>query len=321
MTLSTSLLQGDVYQVAFDIGSGSLKMQSAWVDPIVCRISKKMETISLHIPLRDSIDQDPNLNIPEEMVQRLISSILDLKIQAAVHGSIFKCVGVGTESFRIAKNGKEVLSRIQNETDVLLFCPSPSEEALLGRKALIAEGILSKDADFISWENGGGSMQIATASEGKLLSFNKSLGKIPVKNHLMSQIQGKDIRENASPNPISKQEALQTISWIQSHLDDTPTWLSSKISSCEVIGLGGMFACVQRKLHKAEFTKEEVYQLLALQLGKTDQELSQTEDSTFMVLDPLFLYAIMSALNIEKVRFERVTGSTSALLVDFVNTD
>jgi exopolyphosphatase/pppGpp-phosphohydrolase len=109
--------------VAFDLGSGKVKMQAALVDEASLRIVKVLDTSEIFVPLRESIDQDSNGSISEDMTQLLLlTSIKKLQNRASLHGTVSKSVGVATEAFRVAKNGEEVLKKIQEATGIRLFC-------------------------------------------------------------------------------------------------------------------------------------------------------------------------------------------------------
>lgn len=310
-------LENTSYRVAFDLGSGKVKMQAAIVDEVSLRIIKVLDISEISIPLRESIDQDSNGCISEDMIQLLLTSLTKLQNQASLHGSVSKSVGVATEPFRVAKNGKEVLKKIQDLTGIHLFCLLPEEEALLGVKALQAEGKIASMEESISWENGGGSMQITFSSKEGSQFFTKNLGKVPVKNYIIRQIQGKDPKKHISPNPISQSQAKATLAWLEEELKDAPYWLKEN-PSIKVIALGAIFPNLHKTLAKIEVTKKDLVELLADRIGKTDEELEGGSDPIFMVSDLLFLYAVMEKLHIEKVEYSQLKGpgSTSGLLID-----
>ena len=311
--------ENTLYRVAYDIGSGKVKMQAALIEDTSLRIIKMVDTSEIFIPLRDSIDQSKDTFISEEMIHLLLSSMKQLQNKASLHGVISQSVGIGTEPFRVAKNGQAVLKRLEEETGIRLFCLSSEEEALLGVQTLHAEEKVSPGDEFISWENGGGSCQMTFTSKEGTQFFTKSLGKIPVKNYILHQIQGKDPKISQSPNPISNEEAKSTLSWLQEQLQDAPSWLQDN-PSIQVVGMGAIFPNIQKTLGKPDITLQDLLKLLAERIGKTDKELKGSSDPTFMVSDLLFLYAVMEKLGIEKVKYEQLRGpgSTSGLLIDKV---
>jgi exopolyphosphatase/pppGpp-phosphohydrolase len=181
----------------------------------------------------------------------------------------------------------------------------PEEEALLGLKALQAEGKIASTEECISWENGGGSTQITFISKEGPQFFTKNLGKIPVKNYIIRQIQGKDPKEHISPNPISQSQAKAALAWLEEELKDAPSWLKEK-PSIKVVALGAIFPNLYKALEKLEVTKQDLLELLADRIGKTDEELKGSSDPIFMVSDLLFLYAVMEKLHIGKVEYGQV---------------
>lgn len=306
------------YRVALDLGSGSIKMQSAWVDVINNRIVEIVDVKKVGIPLRDVIEKDPNQCIPETTFEKLKGEIEELMKLAREHGEIAGCVGTATEAYRYAVNGQEVLDRLERELGISLFRLTQDEEADLGYAALKAEGQIDEGA--IIWENGGGSMQISTRTERGTQSFNLHLGKTPMKNYIIGQIQGRDIHDADTPNPISKEEAGQAIDWVKNQIRSAPSWLREKIDQTEIIGLSACFSTVIRGLGKTEFTNEELFGLLEARLDKNNEQMDrkENENPVFMLSDLLLLYGVMDELGIEKIRCAELNGpgSTSGLLVD-----
>jgi exopolyphosphatase/pppGpp-phosphohydrolase len=303
------------YRVALDLGSGSIKMQSAWIDPNTNTISKREKIKSLYIPLRESIDENPESAISGPVLTLLMQGIEELLENAHLPGIASDKIAVATEVFRVASNGKEILKELEKRFDIKISCISHKEEAWLGRKALEAEGKLLVEDDRIAWEIGGGSTQITSSSKEEV--FLKQLGKTPIKNYIITQIQQKNLTEKTSPNPISKQDSLLAIDWIEKQLSDAPFWLRQKVKKnpC-VLGMGGMFPAAHSFLKKTVFSKEEIFSLLQERVEKADHELLEETHPIHLVSDFIFLYATMKALEIESVEFAKLTGpgNTSGLL-------
>jgi len=317
LSSSPHLVESLEYRVGFDLGSGNLKMQASWVDPASGRIVEIAETETTAIPVREAIDRDPNGNIPDNIVQQLHASLQTMQQRAAAHGNVDGYVGGATEAYRIAKNGQEVLDGIERELGISMFLLSQNEEAVLGYDSLLTEGHLNNRPDAILWENGGGSTQISRKTATGFESYNRPIGKVPMKNFLIQKLQGKDTHQAESPNPISQRQAAQAIAWVKEQFRDVPSWLSADV---EVIGISAMFPNVQKGSGKMEFTKGELLELIDQRIGKTDAELSPNRDpsSVYMVSDLLFLYGVMDALGIEEVHCPKMKGpgSTSGLLID-----
>ncbi len=307
------------HRVVFDIGSGTVKMQSAWIDESSSRILEKTGNFSCWLPISDFIAEHPEKEISKDVLEMIIFALLEGKKKSCLQGVFSLYFGVATEAFRLAKNGKEALALIEKKTGISLRCISHEEEALLGRKALCVEGYFHPEEDFIAWENGGGSLQITAQSkvDREVFCFMKKIGKIPFKNHVIENIQRKKKNLAVSPNPISEEDAHKAIEWLAFELQTIPSWLSLGLESLEgkVIGFGGMFPCIQNSLGKSDFTKEDVRLFLNALIAKTDEDLKGNEPTTFQVLDPLFLYAVMDILKIKSVSYKSLIGSTSALLV------
>lgn len=310
------------YRIAFDLGSGTLKIQAAWVDPLNGRIAEMAYQSKINIPVGEALARDPEGKIPEEIVQQLIDALREFKEKTPKEIDIAGCIGTATEAFRRAANGIEVVQRIEEAAGVKIFILSPEEEAILGQRALEAEGLLPNEP-FIVWENGGGSMQISSKTKDGIEFYGIPIGKVSMKNHIIGQ-QGNDFRETNSPNPVSPELAEEAKNWVKKSLENFPDWLKAKLreKNLEVVGFSGMFSTATRVLKRKEFTIDDVQTLLNRFVGKTDRELIDFgysgEDALFAVSDLLFLHSVMTELEIQKVRFTKTEGpgSTSGLLID-----
>lgn len=310
------------YRTAIDLGSGAVKMQSAWVDNREGRIVKMCEKDWVPMRLRDALDRDPNHAFSEETIQRLIDVLAGFKQKSAQKDISNIYLGTATESFRLASNGRQVLDRIEKELGIRIYCLSQEEEAILGHQALWAEGLVNRGSSYILWENGGGSLQISSKTKEGFKFYNRSIGKVTLTNYLLEQVQGKDIRKNPYPNPISSDDFEKTLTRIKSELKDIPSWLKESLSSSEtdVIGFSAMFPSAIIGLEKRAFTKTELRRLIDERIGKKGEDFSDghSENQPFVLSDMIFLYSIMDAIGIEKIQCpeKRGPGSTSGLLVN-----
>lgn len=302
------------YRVAFDLGSGNLKMQASWIHPKKNRIVKVAVVESINLPVREAIDRDPNGEIPEEMVQQLKAALLEMQEKAKSHGNVTAYVAGATAAYRSAGNGNEVLERLSKELGVSMFLLSQDEEAMLGFSSLEAEGFLPDDASVIVWENGGGSTQISHLANGKFEAYNLPVGKVAMKTDIIQEIQKKEAA--TTPNPIGENEAVQAIKWARAQFQNAPDWVKQKT----VLGIGAMFPNAVKGIGKSTFTKDDLRCLIDTRLNKTDEELSPDPDpnTPYLLSDLLFLYGVMEELGLQEVDCPKLQGpgSTSGLLID-----
>lgn len=301
------------YRVAFDLGSGKLKMQAAWVDPSQNRVVKIALTDEAVIPLSEAIQRDPNGNIPEQVIRQLNDSLSMMQKKAESEGNVSAYIGGATEAYRAANNGAEVLAQLSDRFHISMFLLSQNEEAVLGYGSLVAEGLMPDEKNVLVWEIGGASTQLSHKTDGVFEAFNLQNGKVPMKNYIIQEIQQK---HSLTPNPIEAEEAVQAIGWVKGQFQDAPDWTRGNQT---VLGIGAMFPGVQKGLGKSTFTKMELEQLIEKRLGKLDDDLSPNDTaSVYMVSDLLFLYGVMDELEIDHVVCPNMQGpgSTSGLLID-----
>lgn len=291
----------------FDIGSGTTKFQVGSVETRTQTLLQIFESKKFQIPIQKDSQQ---LGFIPDDIEKKISAVLKEE-----HFRISKlyrclCIATATEAFRSVSNGREVARRIEKETGINIDFLTQDEEALLGQKALIAEGIIRKEQmpKIITWENGNGSSQIVvTDAEGNPHFWHHRIGKVFAKDCAEKIL--KDI-ENPQENHIEALEAL-----IEKHLQNVPSFFTAKLQEPDVIvvGLGAMFTSVCVGLKKRVFTREELKNLIGdFICGKV------RIDKKDFLSDVIFIYTFMRYSNIEKIWFPILIGegSTSGILVD-----
>ncbi len=315
-TPGTTILQENLeYRASFDLGSGTVKIQAAMVDAAQNKIAKVLYAEGVTALVRESIDRDPQGNIPPEMVEQLKNAMLQMRKTAELHGQLTHVVAGATEAYRVAKNGPQVIQQLSQETGIPIYLLSQEEEARLGIASLASEGYLKEGQNALVWENGSGSTQMTAIVDGQSMPYNLQVGKTAMKNTLIQTIQGKDFSSTNTPNPVSLDEAFQGIEWAKTQFISAPSGLKQE----KVLGIGAMFPNVKKALGKSVFTKEELMGLIETRLGQTDEEMGKGDpNAPYMLSDLLFLYGAMDALGIESVEMPTLSGpgNTSGLLTD-----
>ena len=224
-----------VRRVAFDIGSGQIKMQVSDVDTTIGKLASVLLTDNAKVPLREDLVKSLDGRFSSEIENRLVQSITDL-IKKAEPFHPQESHAVATESFRLAKNGHALIELIKKETGLYITIISQEEEGILGFISATNE-VNANPTKVVSWDFGGGSFQITTKSEDRFFVYQGKLGKIPFRNALL-HIQDKDVNQTLTPNPISKNDLYQSLQFIKENVQDVPAEILQKLSQPDVIILG-----------------------------------------------------------------------------------
>lgn len=300
-------------RAAFDIGSGEIKMQISDVDLTANKIVNVLLTDATPIGLRENIAKSLDGRLSSDMQNKTVDAISELMKKAApFHPESYR--GIATESLRLAKNNDILLERIKNETGLPITLISQEEEGILGFISAISQAEVDLDKA-ISWDFGGGSSQITTRYQDHYFIYQERLGKVPMKNALLT-IQKKDDNQQLSPNPISQAEADQAIQFIQDTIRELPNELRQKLNQPDTtvlaIGINPLWGMPQN----THFTRERVLAELTSRLNLDDEEIKtkdsiQKEYAVYRVSNLILAYGMMKALDITQVRFVGTQGANA----------
>jgi exopolyphosphatase/guanosine-5'-triphosphate,3'-diphosphate pyrophosphatase len=288
-------------------------VQVSDVDVTVNKIATVLFTDSAKVPLREDLDKSLDKRVSREIQDKLIAAISQLMTKAAAfHPEA--CHGIATESLRLAKNSDAILARIKNETGLPVTTISQEEEGILGFISAVNEADIDLDKA-ISWDLGGGSLQITTRSGDSYSVYQGRLGKVPMKNALV-RIQGKDSEKTVSPNPISPSEADQAFQFIKDNVKNIPETLREKLNRPDTVVLGigihPLWGMPQNEYFDCKRLLEELKSRLNLDdeaVGIKDSILK--EYSPYRVSNLILAYGIMEALNINQVRYVGTQGANA----------
>lgn len=224
-----------VRRAAFDIGSGQIKMQVSDVDTTVGKIANVLLTDNVRVALREDLVKSLDGRFSPEIENKLVQAIKELiKKSEPFHPQSYHAVA--TESFRLAKNGCALIDHIKKETGLNITIIPQEEEGILGFISATNEANINPER-VVSWNFGGGSFQITTKWGNQFCVYQGKIGKIPFRNALL-HIQGKDVDQTLTPNPISANDLHQALQFIKENVKDVPAEILQKLSQPGVIVLG-----------------------------------------------------------------------------------
>lgn len=238
--------------------------------------------------------------------------------------------GVATSAFRRALNGKQSAKKLSHASHIEIKVVTQSNEARLGFVGALAKYTGSaSNQKVIVWDIGGGSMQFSS------ISFNESLQRqvledyagatasVKFKNFLIKRVKGDSPQKVASPNPISRIDAIRATIAAKRFAGRLPKNLKSKIKteSSVVIGIGGVhYHSILKQVNqfhetpdKEFYTRLEVLQTARDLYGKNDAQINSNYADT-QLSNLLLVLGYMESLQIDKVLCLNVNMTDAAIL-------
>ncbi len=303
-------------RAALDIGSGQIKIQVSDVDLTVNKITTVLFTDAVKVPLREDLHRSLDGRLSADMQDKLVDTVAQLMKKASLfHPDA--CHAVATETLRLAKNGHELVNRIKEKTGLPVTIISQEEEGVLGFISAISATEIDPDK-VVSWDFGGGSLQITARCGDRYSIYQGRLGKIPLKNALLG-IQGKDVNQVFSPNPISKSEANRAIQHIKENMKDIPQEIRQKLNCKDTVVLGVGINPLWGMRESASYDKARVLQELDCRLHLDDEAIVIKDSispewktsSAYVVSNLILAYGVMDALEIQRVHNVATPGANA----------
>lgn len=312
-------------RAAFELGSGSIKILIADFDTETHHIDKYIfSDFNGNIRLSNDLESRPDGTFSPKIQQQVREVISAYKLIAEEH-KVQRCGGIATEAYRKAKNGEEFINQVSKEFNFPIQIVGQEEEAKLGFLTA-AEQSKQNPNDIVVWDNGAGSFQITWINNQQIQSYLGRLGKVPMKNLIITDVQGKSLKEFSSPNPISQSEAVKAKILLIQALASAPESLQIKVqnSSTMVLGIGAIHTNnIARSSGQLTYSLETVEGLLSSRFDLDDSHFDSTTPE-YWVSDLIYVSSIMSHLGIQSVTniktFENpeisFSGNTVGILMD-----
>ncbi len=161
----------------------------------------------LRIPLRLGMDVFTRGRIGEEREQMVLDSMQIFSDLMRIY-QVEHYRACATSAMRDATNGREIITAVKKSSGIDIEIISGDEEATLIYENHIAEG-MDKDYAYLYIDVGGGSTELTFYENGKLKykhSFN--IGSIRLLNHLVTDDQWKEMKEEIRKNINSKKPVM-----------------------------------------------------------------------------------------------------------------
>lgn len=303
---------------ALDVGSGSIKVTLAKVDPQTQKICETFYSEELSLPLKRDIQVGGKSELSEKIQRTAIDTLSQLKGNLTSYEPT-DWKGVATAASRQAKNAQQLYQRIHNELGMDISIISQEEEGRLGFATAAAVSGIDQDK-LIAVDSGSGSFQLATLLDGNMEVIEGHLGYIPSLEVLM-EIRGEKLDMQTPPSQVRLEEVKPLIERLQTKMPPMTEEFLQKLQapSSKVVGIGNenfIFGMSATAVGKPTFTKEELMQAIKAHAGKTAEEMKQFAHPNTTVLGMTLLYSIMDSMGINQLSSYSSNGSCEGLLAD-----
>lgn len=316
-------------RAAFDLGSGTIKVQAATMD------SSKKQIVgdplyAKYLPL--NLTEDISLHagyLSEEAIHAIINILEFFKgeLAARIPNSI-EYSGIATAVFRNAHNGEKALQKIKKATGIPIELCSQEEEGRLGYLTGKALNSAISPNQLVVWDSGYGSFQLTVQDKDTFKVYLGPIGHGSVRIALSTIIrQCLEHSPQCSLNPVSMKEAQDLQKYITKMLPKIPKWLSDKLESSDVhISTFGDIESIFALGIQATNKPGQTWQSSVLLAKSIEEKLPKYMDYDDIFFDThnihkksttalIFLNTIMQHLGIQKIHFKQNLGNTLGLLI------
>lgn len=302
---------------ALDIGSGSTKALAAEIDVCKDRVVRILFQKNIPLAFNESLGRSPSGLIETKLIKEagvkiaaLAKEIRDLKVE--------KISAAATSVFRKAVNGEAAAADIARAAGIPVKILSQAEEAAVGARSALSKLPKTGDAKapLVVWDIGGGSMQMWSRDGAETRLFEGDLAAVSFKNRVLRELQGKDPKEVASPNPLGKARGRAVRLAKEDARTKVPAFFRENAARARWIGIGGVLALsVQKQAAPSarEFTRAELSSALQRRSELGDDKLEGDYRSTDVTNLALVL-GYMETLGLRRIETVEVSLAEGWLL-------
>lgn len=307
-----------ITRAAVDVGSGSIKVTIAKVDPENSKIHRILYSKEHPVPFKRDIQVGGKSILSDKIQKVAFETLSNLQKELAVHRPT-EWKGIATAASRQAENAQDMFQKINEDLGIDISIISQNEEGRLGFATAAAVSGIPQEK-LIAVDSGSGSFQITTMIDGQLEVIEGQLGYIPSLEALM-EIRGQKLDLQTPPATVTLKEAELLVEKMRSKMPTLPEAFvqKSKDSESTIVGIGNenfIFAMGATGVGKNTFTKEELWQAISQYAGKPAEGLPQFAKPDTAVLGMVLLYSIMDSMGLDQITSSYANGSCEGLLVD-----
>jgi len=293
-----------VIRAALDIGSGATKLRVAEIDLNENKIVRTLVDEQRTVSYQHALSQSGEMRFDEKTMQKGIQSILELK-KLAMENQAQKVIGIATAAFRKAVNGEEFIQRINEETGVPVTIVDQEMEGELGFLAVEAS-IPVDENTMVVWDIGGGSLQLTMLGpDKKMMIYRGHEASIPFRNYVIQNLQGRDIKDYATPNPMTLDEMDEAEKHARLLARNVDQLFKDRLVNpkTKVYGIGSIFSRgIEPLVIKNPFTAKDLGDVTVGLVGMSDEDLGGGDFANVLVTNSLLVIGYMQELQIKEVQ-------------------
>ena len=304
-------------RAAIDIGAGGPKLRVAEIDLATDKIINILCTKQYPVIFQQCLSRSGDKRLSSEVMAAGVNAVKEA-IAVAKSLEAEGVVLIGASIFRNAVNGEELVRLIYEETGLEVHLLDQELEGRLAFAAAHAKiGVDSQN--LVIWDIGGGSTQlIGTHPDGLYFVDGSDEGSGPFRDFIIEQIQGRNLKEHKSPNPLSQEEAQLAESHAFSLAAKVNRVFRDKLCDpiTEIAGVGSVFSRGIAPLveGKNPFNVEDLEEAVRGLVGKTDADLGGGDFACIEVSNPILALGFMKGLGIQQMRIVDVNNADGAMV-------
>ena len=319
LTFTTTVFANDCIEIraAFDIGSGTTKMKVAKVDTCEQKIVEMLLQQNEPVGYKEALKLSKKNNLETAIINKGVDVLINMK-NKAMEFKPESFIAVATSAFRTANNGERAKNLIQEKTGIKIKIIDQKAEGELGFAAA-SDLVDAKLEQIVVWDIGGGSMQMTTLDENQDIEmYSGKVASVSFKNHIIENVQYNNLGEVNTPNPMStadynlaRRDAFAIAALTVSRK------LRDKLLKPDtvLVGIGGVhfYSVASNVSTNSYYTKDQVNERIAENLGKTDAEIGGEYAATDLS-NLILVKGFMDALQVEEVHVGNINLATGLLL-------
>jgi len=179
---------------AIDIGSNAVRLLISSVHQEKGKTTRFKKTSLVRVPIRLGADVFKHRSISPENIDRMIDAMHAFHLLMKTH-KVVRYKACATSAMREAKNGPEVIKKIEEKTGIIIDIIDGKEEAAIIAKTDLNQ-LINTDDTYLYVDVGGGSTELTLYHNGEsMASRSFKIGTVRLLNNLVTEESWQEIEQ------------------------------------------------------------------------------------------------------------------------------